>query len=634
MWFCPTCRSALQSALKKVEALSAENVALREEVREVRQAVEPTGGAWNNEVERISPVDCNSGVNSSRSCPAVCEELTDALHPLPPKPKEAVMKEAGHPRENNPHTYKNMAQRHSNKRHIVPDDLPEIRFLRNVDKSLTVEQIEAALRKARVHTDDCFIEQTVPQEEFRGLKKFVRIILPNRIRADEFAGEMKRNNDFKWQFSRKPPIVGKRESSKGQGTTKPTSIRSGIPPSNHPSVLRPPFLCSGPPHPRRPPLPPQQLHPGLLPPPLMIPNLSLPPHMIEARPTTSPLSSSIPKPVSHSPYASANAASPSPPSANTPDSSTQSPSTYVCQSNPLKLKIASWNVCGWSNKLGCNFRESVIRALDLDIICVCETFLIGDECINIEGFHWIGNNRKIISCRALRGSGGVGILIRDSLADNYSVSVLDSDAEGILWVQFTGINHLSEDFSLCVCYLPPSNSSRGDNSVEFFDQLKSNVYSYHNIGTFCICGDFNARCGCLQDSDSVNLCNRLITDHGPPNGHGKSLIDFLKCADMCMLNGRSEQGNGYTSVSPKGLAVVDYCLVPIDAFTQFTNFKILDILDVAEEFSINLPSKIPDHSLLTWDLTVSTVVVIMCFIHMPPVASTTIKYPIISWNQI
>ena len=139
------------------------------------------------------------------------------------------------------------------------------------------------------------------------------------------------------------------------------------------------------------------------------------------------------------------------------------------------------------HKLGCNFRESVIRALDLDIICVCETFLIGDECINIEGFQWIGNNRKILSRQALRGSGGVGILIRDSLADNYSVSVLDTDAEGILWVQFTGIIHHLEDFSLCVCYLPPSNSSRGDNSAEFFDQLKSNVYSYQNIGTFCIC---------------------------------------------------------------------------------------------------------------------------------------------------
>ena len=87
----------------------------------------------------------------------------------------------------------------------------------------------------------------------------------------------------------------------------------------------------------------------------------------------------------------------------------------------LKLKIASWNVCGWANGLGGNFRESVIRALDLDIICLCETFLVGDEGINIEGFRWIGNNRKILSRRALRGSGGVGVLIRNLLAEDYSI---------------------------------------------------------------------------------------------------------------------------------------------------------------------------------------------------------------------
>ena len=47
MWFCPTCRSALHGALKKLEIRSAENAALREEVREVRQAVEPTSCAGN-----------------------------------------------------------------------------------------------------------------------------------------------------------------------------------------------------------------------------------------------------------------------------------------------------------------------------------------------------------------------------------------------------------------------------------------------------------------------------------------------------------------------------------------------------------------------------------------------------------
>ena len=141
---------------------------------------------------------------------------------------------------------------YTNKRPNVPDDLPEIRFLRNVDKSLTVNEIRAALHKARVRNDDCFIEQTVPQEEFKGRKKFIRIILPNRMRADEFASGMKRNGDLKWQFSRKLPVVGIRES---YGAVKSTGS-SGLPPSNHPAVLKPPFLCSGPPRPRRPPLPP------------------------------------------------------------------------------------------------------------------------------------------------------------------------------------------------------------------------------------------------------------------------------------------------------------------------------------------------------------------------------------------
>ena len=57
-----------------------------------------------------------------------------------------------------------------------------------------------------------------------------------------------------------------------------------------------------------------------------------------------------------------------------------------------------------------------------------------------------------------------------------------------------------------------------------------------------------------------DIPHRVVTDITPPNRHGKSLIDFLKCTNLCMLNGRSKEGCGYTSVSTKGLAVVDYCL--------------------------------------------------------------------------
>ena len=99
---------------------------------------------------------------------------------------------------------------------------------------------------------------------------------------------------------------------------------------------------------------------------------------------------------------------------------------------------------------------------------------------------------------------------------------------------------------------------------------------------------------------------------------------------MCrhVLNGRSDQGNGYTSVSPKGLAVVDYCLVPIDSLTQVTNFKVLDILDVAEKFHTDIPTKISDHSL--YRILLLKLLWILIFIHMPTLASTFTKYLITS----
>ena len=48
-------------------------------------------------------------------------------------------------------------------------------------------------------------------------------------------------------------------------------------------------------------------------------------------------------------------------------------------------------------------RNRVVSALELDIVCVCETFLVGDQEIDIAGFSWVGNNRTRISKRACRG---------------------------------------------------------------------------------------------------------------------------------------------------------------------------------------------------------------------------------------
>ena len=50
--------------------------------------------------------------------------------------------------------------------------------------------------------------------------------------------------------------------------------------------------------------------------------------------------------------------------------------------------------------------------IQLKFICLAETHLQRDESITLEGYTWFGHNRLKIHRNAIRGSGGVGILIK------------------------------------------------------------------------------------------------------------------------------------------------------------------------------------------------------------------------------
>lgn len=45
---------------------------------------------------------------------------------------------------------------------------------------------------------------------------------------------------------------------------------------------------------------------------------------------------------------------------------------------------------------------------------------------------------------------------------------------------FNGIQ-CDESSDVCVCYLPPANSSRGNTTVKFFDHLAGTVSSLHVV---------------------------------------------------------------------------------------------------------------------------------------------------------
>ena len=73
-----------------------------------------------------------------------------------------------------------------------------------------------------------------------------------------------------------------------------------------------------------------------------------------------------------------------------------------------------------------------------------------------------------------------------------------------------------------------------------------------------------------------------------------------------MLNGRGPSNCTYTSISSKGLAVVDYCIVPVEFYSHFSEFKVEEMFQLADNLNVNIPTKLPDHSLLSWSLHLLT----------------------------
>ncbi len=91
--------------------------------------------------------------------------------------------------------------------------------------------------------------------------------------------------------------------------------------------------------------------------------------------------------------------------------------------------------------------------------------------------------------------------------------------------------------------------------------------------------------------------------------YGDRMIDFLLSANCCVLNGRTGicTKDDYRSVSIKGLAVVDYCLATYDMLSHFSDFNVIRarqlFCDSGGVGFIDPSHILPDHSLLTWKLS-------------------------------
>ena len=109
-----------------------------------------------------------------------------------------------------------------------------------------------------------------------------------------------------------------------------------------------------------------------------------------------------------------------------------------------------------------------------------ETKLRGTETIELAGYEFFGHNRLKLKTTATCGSGGVAILIKDSLACKFNIICVDKLFEGILCLKFTHKLSLNE-FLICTCYLPPEGSERGQDSDDFFNIGINHGFQCSNI---------------------------------------------------------------------------------------------------------------------------------------------------------
>ena len=242
---------------------------------------------------------------------------------------------------------------------------------------------------------------------------------------------------------------------------------------------------------------------------------------------------------------------------------------------------------------------------------MAETHLLSQARLELHGYEWFGHNRELIHKRAKRGSGGVGFFIKNDVCDNFDIQILDDNFEGILWLKM--VHKIDKSVILpCVCYLLPENSSRSFDVLAFYDQLRTDIYRYQKDGLVYICGDFNSRCGDLEDfiSGVDEVSARNVVDF-TVNSYGDKFIELLIDSNFCILNGRNYVTNDFTSISTRGAAVVDYCVVShvnLDSFQNFCVTTVNDMINAIGNLPVSTTAGRPDHSLLTWDIIVNSYV--------------------------
>ena len=280
------------------------------------------------------------------------------------------------------------------------------------------------------------------------------------------------------------------------------------------------------------------------------------------------------------------------------------------------ISVMSWNIQG----IGTKFELDEIRKLlyKNDIVFLFETMKLDSYEPQIDGFCYFHCQRSFMHPKARRPSGGIAVMIRDSLYKS-KVKVAKT-SEHAIWLQ---IKNMNQEIYIGGVYIPPQGSSINYNinyNLDVYANLREDLAMFLDRTPYVsICGDLNSRIGQLHDFeiDIGGKDSELIRDlsnatynfsgENPDwsqrnrqskdktvNSYGRDLLELCKASNIRVMNGffNGNDTDKFTCFTPIGQSVVDYLLCSESMFNILKNFEILSKLAESDHtplyFSFNI----------------------------------------------
>ena len=218
------------------------------------------------------------------------------------------------------------------------------------------------------------------------------------------------------------------------------------------------------------------------------------------------------------------------------------------------LRVGSWNFSGLCSQRKQKEVSEVLNKLKLDIVAVQESWEKKGSVIEVQGYKWLGQPRKIQNSK--RGEGGVGFLIRECLLAEVEF-ITNINLEESAWIKVRGGRGKESLYIGCI-YMPTTTASVSTMDA-CYENLKEDVLIFKEKGKVMLLGDLNARVGTASEIDEVIGMFGEETS----NNNGEKLVSFLTEVDLVACNGRTfVMEPEWTRIRPglKQKSIIDYII--------------------------------------------------------------------------